>query len=186
MLELLRQRPDSPTWEQFVQIYQPLLYGWLRRSGLRHQDADDVVQEVMAVVARELPKFRHNQQCGAFRRWLRTILVNRLREFRRSSRSAIPSNGLLLEKLAGQLADSHCGLTRLFNLEHDMHVIHRTMERIEPEFRPQTWHAFRRLMLDNDDAETVARELGVSVDSLYMAKSRILKRLRQEIGAFLD
>jgi RNA polymerase sigma-70 factor (ECF subfamily) len=186
LLEQLGQRHDSPGWEAFVRLYQPLLYGWLRRSGLRHQDADDVVQEVLAVVARELPKFEHNQRCGAFRRWLRNILVNRLREFRRSSRNKVQGNSALLDQLAGQLADSHCGTTRLFDIEHDLHLIHRTLDRIKPEFRPKTWTAFRRLLLENADPETVARELGTTVDALYMAKSRVMKRLRQEVGTFLS
>jgi RNA polymerase sigma factor (sigma-70 family) len=126
-------------WQHFVRRYQRLLYGWLRRSGLPHPDADDVVQEVLAVVARKLPAFRHSRRCGAFRTWLRAILVNRLREFRRARRFAIAGNSPLLDQLADQLAESHCRLTQLLNREHDMHVIQTILELIEPEFRPQTW-----------------------------------------------
>ncbi len=186
LLEQMRLGSDGQTWEQFVRLYGPMLYGWLRRSGLHHQDADDLVQEVLAVVARELPNFRHNQQRGAFRRWLRNILVNRLRQFRRARRSAVPGNSDLLDHLAGQLTDSHCGLTRMFDLEHDMHIIHRTLDLIEPEFRPKTWLAFRRVMLENADPEQVAADSGISVESLYSIKSRIMKRLREVAGTFLD
>src|SRR5262249_34118402 len=86
LLERLRRQTDGESWEHFPHSSPPLLYAWLRRYSLREQDADDIVQEVLAVVARELPRFQHNHRRGAFRRWLRIILVNRLRQFRRNRR----------------------------------------------------------------------------------------------------
>src|ERR1700722_11422644 len=78
-LAQLRNSTDSNSWQKFTTLYSPLLFGWLRRHALQAQDAEDIVQEVLAVVVKELPQFQHNRQHGAFRCWLRTILANRLK-----------------------------------------------------------------------------------------------------------
>ena len=82
LLERLRDQPDSAAWTtRLVDLYTPLLRGWLSGRGLQACDVEDLVQDVLAVVVCELPHFRHNRRTGAFRRWLRTILVHRLRDF---------------------------------------------------------------------------------------------------------
>jgi RNA polymerase sigma-70 factor (ECF subfamily) len=167
----------------FLCTVHPLLRRWLRRYGVGQPDTDELVQEVLAVVARDLPKFRHNERRGAFRCWLRTILVHRLRNCRRSERQQPVAHGstLLLDRLADQLEDPRSNLSRLFDIEHDLYITHRALDAIQPEFKPHTWRAFRRLMLENAEPETVAAELGMSVPAVYTAKSRILNRLRQEM-----
>src|SRR5712671_2205965 len=84
LLNRLRTQPDAESWRRLVDLYTPLIQGWLRRHAVPAADADDLTQEVMSVVVRELPQFKHNQQRGAFRNWLRTITVNRLRVLWRS------------------------------------------------------------------------------------------------------
>src|SRR5437763_634975 len=81
LLERLRSRPDAAGWERLVELYRPLLLGWLKRYGVQAQDAEDLSQEVLAAVVRELPGFEYDRQRGSFRGWLRAILVNRLRGF---------------------------------------------------------------------------------------------------------
>jgi len=78
LLQRLREQPDGDAWRRLVFLYTPLLRQWLARHGLQSSDIDDLTQEVLTVVVRELPQFQHNQREGAFRRWLRTILVHRL------------------------------------------------------------------------------------------------------------
>src|SRR6266849_3626698 len=79
LLNRLRSTPDAESWRRLVDLYTPLIQGWLRRLAVPPSDADDLTQEVMTVLVRELPQFKHNQQRGAFRNWLRTVTVNRLR-----------------------------------------------------------------------------------------------------------
>src|SRR5439155_1712449 len=81
LLEHLRAHPDGPAWERLVDLYAPLLRAWLSRHGVQSSDADDLMQNVLAVVVRKLPEFEHNRRPGAFRAWLRGILVHRLRDF---------------------------------------------------------------------------------------------------------
>src|SRR5262245_20751060 len=93
LLQRLRERPDDASWRGLVELYTPLLADWLRRHRLQASDTDDLVQEVLAVVVRELPHFEHIRRAGAFSRWLRTILANRLRQFWRNRQAWPPATG---------------------------------------------------------------------------------------------
>jgi RNA polymerase sigma-70 factor (ECF subfamily) len=187
LLERLRLRPDKDAWQRLVTLYAPLLHGWLRPHGLQAADVDDLMQEVLAVVVRELPGFQHNQRTGAFRRWLRTVLVHRLRDFWRSTRARPLATGdSALVRWLDQLEDPDSGLSRLWDEQHDQHVVRRLLELIEPEVTPSTWEAFRRVALEGKDEETVAAELGLSVNAVFIAKSRVLSRLRREARGLVD
>ena len=187
LLNRLRLQPDAESWRRLVELYTPLIHGWLRRHGVTTTDADDLTQDVMAVVVRELPHFEHNQQRGAFRNWLRTITVNRLRMSWRSRQSRpIATGDSDFLKMLDALEDPHSGLARLWDQEHDQHVARRLMELVEPQFEPATWKAFRRVVLDGVKAAVAAAELGMSVNAVLLAKSRVLARLRQEMHGLTD
>lgn len=187
LLRAARDCGDDGAWQRVVNLYEPLLHGWLRRQGVQHADAEELVAETLIAVAQELPSFQHNGHTGAFRSWLRSILVNRLRTFRRSQRvrSISHADSELLHRLAGVLADPSSDLTRQWDRDHDHFIARRLLELVEPHFEPTTWRAFCRVALDGHGADVVATDLGISVDSVYAAKSRILKRLRQEAERFL-
>jgi RNA polymerase sigma-70 factor (ECF subfamily) len=187
LLERLQAQPDNESWQCLVGLYTPLLRGWLGRHGLQTSDVDDLVQEALAVVVRELPRFQHNGQAGAFRRWLRTILVHRLRDFWRARQTRPQATGGSdLAQVLEQLADPDSGLSRLWDQEHDQHVIHRLLEQIRGHFTESTWQAFRLTTLDGRDEEAVAAELGLSVHAVFVAKSRVLCRLRALARGLID
>ncbi len=186
LLNRLRQPGDDSAWKTLLDLYTPLLTSWLRRYSLQTSDVDDLVQEVLAVVVRELPRFEHNRQTGAFRSWLRNILVNRLREFWRDRRYRPTAGGSEVEALLEQLAKPDSDLSRLFDREHDQHVARRLLQLAEPQFTSGTWLAFRRHVLEGLPAEQVAAESGMSVNAVCIAKSRVLQRLRQESRELLD
>jgi RNA polymerase sigma-70 factor (ECF subfamily) len=180
LLERLRSEPDEARWRRLHDLYLPLIRHWLLRDSTLHDEVDDLVQDVLAVVVRELPQF-HRERVGSFRCWLRTITSNRLQAFRQARErrpKPLPpdSNGSILE----QLEDPHSTLSRQWDEEHDRYVVRRLMELIEPQFEPTTLQAFRRVVFDGAKATQVARELGISVNAVLIAKSRVLKRLRQE------
>ncbi len=142
---------------------------------------------MLAVLLRELPAFEHNGRAGAFRRWLRTILVHRLRGFWRARQQRPLAGGDSdLDRLLDQLEDPASGLSQLWDQEHDRHVMARLLDKIQPEFRPVTWQAFRRVVLDGQEEEAVADALGLSVNAVYIAKSRVLARLRREAQGLID
>jgi RNA polymerase sigma-70 factor (ECF subfamily) len=181
LLERLRDRTDAEAWQRLVDLYTPLLTSWLRRYSLQASDVDDLVQEVLAAVVRELPRFEHNRRTGAFRHWLRTILANRLREFWRARRAQpAAARGSDFADLLDQLEDPDSGISHLWDQEHDEHVVRRLLAMIEPQFAPSTWRAFCRVVLEGARPDTTAAELGVSVNAIFIAKSRVLQRLRHE------
>ena len=181
LLQRLRDRDDS-AWRRLVEMYTPLVRRWLARSVPHPTDVDELAQQVFAVIVEKFPDFEHSGRPGAFRAWLRGISVNRLRMFWR----ARPARGPDPEPILRQLEDPHSELTRLWDREHDEHVLRRAMELIEPEFKPATWRAFRRVALEEAEPEAVAADLGLTVNAVFIAKSRVLRRLREEIDGFVD
>jgi RNA polymerase sigma factor (sigma-70 family) len=187
LLDRLRLQPDAESWQRLVNLYTPLIHGWLRRHSVPTADADDLTQEVMSVVVRELPRFQHSQQRGAFRNWLRTITVNRLRVLWRSRQTRPVATGDSdFLKMLDELEDPGSNMGRLWDREHDQHVARRLLEIVEPHFEPATWQAFRRVVMDGLKAAVVAAELRMSVNSVLLAKSRVLNRLRQEMEGLTD
>jgi RNA polymerase sigma-70 factor (ECF subfamily) len=188
LLDRLRAAPDEESWRRLVDLYTPLVRGWLRRyAQLQAQDADDLVQEVLAVVVRRIPDFHREPRAGAFRRWLRTITVNCLRDFWRSRRHRPVATGdTEFQKMLDELADPESGLSRLWDQEHDQHVTQRLLEMIRPKFEPKTWRAFQRVALDGATPDETAAELGLSVNAVFIAKSRVLARLREEGQGLID
>ena len=178
---------DAEAWQRFVALYRPLLVRWSRRFDVQSDDAEDLAQEVMLVVMRELPRFQHNDRPGAFRNWLRTILVNRLRDFWRSRqyRPAATGQSNFQQELA-ELEEEHSGVSQIWNREHDEFVMKQLLETVESQFEPQTWQAFRRQVIDGVRADAVATELDVKLGVVYMAKSRVLSALRRESAGLVD
>jgi RNA polymerase sigma-70 factor (ECF subfamily) len=176
---------DHASWDRLVEVYAPLLRRWL--SGRApDQDLDDLIQDVLLVVVRRLPEFRRNPRAGAFRCWLRTIAVNCLRDHYRSQhkRPRATGDSNFLEML-NQLADDTSGLSQLWEQEHDRYVAEHLLKEIEPQFEPTTWRAFCRVAREGVPAPEVARELGITENAVYIAKSRVLSRLRQVANGIL-
>jgi len=188
LLERLRQpERDDAAWNRLVALYTPLIQGWLRRYAVESADADDLAQEVLSTVHREIPQFQHNRHAGAFRCWLRTITVNRIRAFWRTRRSQrLLTTDSHLEQELAQLEDPASGLSKVWDQQHDQHVLRRLLELVEPEFSPAIWLAFQRLALDGLEAARVAAELGTTTNAVLLAKSRVLRRLRQEARGLVD
>lgn len=187
LLGRVQADPQSPDWPRLVELYEPLVRGCLRRHEVLAQDADDLVQEVMAVVVRRLPEFQHNQRVGAFRTWLRTITVNVLRDHWRSGRRRPAATGASdFQQLLAQLEDPDSGMSRLWDQEHDRHVTHHLLERLKGEFEPKTWQAFSLVALEQVPPAQAAEKLGLTVNAVFIAKSRVLARLRQEAEGLID
>lgn len=187
LLERLKAEPDDASYSRLVALYRPWIVGWARRHGLPDSDAEDLAQEILLVVIRELPFFEHNSRRGAFRAWLRTITVHRLQDFVRSRRyrPAPGGDSGFLDRL-NQLEDPASALSRQWDRDHDAHVVQRLLALIQPDFEESTWQAFRGVMFDGDKPAQVAARLGISVNAVLLAKSRILARLRQEARGLVE
>jgi RNA polymerase sigma-70 factor (ECF subfamily) len=185
LLERLRLQPDEQAWRRLVELYTPWIRGWLHRELPRPDDVEDLVQDVMAVLVRELPSFRHDSRRGAFRRWLRHVILNRLRTYWRKQQPQ-GRGGVELDAVLGQLEDPESNLSRLWDQEHNEHVVRRLLELIEPDFEPATWRAFRQVTLEGKTTAEAAAELGMSPTAVRIAKSRVLRRFRQEITGLIE
>lgn len=186
LLDRARGDVTDEAWQRMVEVYSALLRSWLARFDIAVIDADDLVQEVLLTVSRELPKFEHSGRAGAFRSWLRTILVHRLRDFWRSMKYRPAVNGgSSWQQQLEQLADESSSASREWNLEHDRFVMARLLESVKPRFEPKTWEAFHRQMFDGQRADVVAAELEMPLNSVYVARSRILSTLRREAAGLI-
>lgn len=178
LLKRVCNRSDQLAWERLTRIYSPFLQAWLRSAGLQAADSDDLTQRVLEIVFRRVHEFRPSGRSGSFRAWLRGIVLNLLREHRRRRP--------IMEACLEHIADSEAQLERQWERDHDAHLLRSILCLIEPEFAPTTWQAFRRQVLEEAPAATVAAELGISVNAVLIAKSRVLARLRSEARDLVD
>jgi RNA polymerase sigma-70 factor (ECF subfamily) len=180
LLERLRRPEDQVAWERFVQLYTPLLCHWAHRLGLREADIADLVQDVFAVLVEKLPQFRYDPH-GRFRAWLWTIVANKCRaRQRRPVAWHQASERELAELPAGD------DVAALSEAEYRRHLMHRALQLMQQDFQPATWMAFWECVVAGRAASDVAAELNLSLDAIYTAKSRVLRRLREQLDGLLD
>lgn len=165
------EQPAPGIWEQFVDRYSPLLHYWARRLGLQIQDAADLVQDVFMLLVQKLPRFDY-QPGRSFRGWMRAILMNRWRD-QRQRVAAIPLDSI--ELAAPPDAET------LEEREFRYYVVGRALRLMEADFDPTTCQACWETVVCSRSGADVAAELGLSVDAVYMAKSRVLNRLREDL-----
>ena len=177
---------DATAWDRLVVLYAPLIDYWCRKLYLPEQDTADVLQEVFQAVAAKITLFRKEQPSDTFRGWLRIITQNKVHDhFRRQGREPQAAGGteanmrfMQVEALEAVAApDELKGEERAYQ-----QLIHRALELIRGEFTPRTWQAFWRVAVDGQRAVDVAEELEMRPGAIRVAKSRVLQRLRQELG----
>ena len=178
---------SEQAWHRLNEIYSPLIQNWLKRQSVLGAESDDLTQDVLLVLMRKLPSFQHNGNPGAFRKWLRLVVVNCARDFWKTKRirPQAPGDTTFLVQL-NQLADDGSEMTGKWNLEHDLTVMERLLEQVQPLVKPSTWSAFEQTALAGRNPDEVAAELGISVASVYTSKSRVLTKLRKFAGELLD
>jgi RNA polymerase sigma-70 factor, ECF subfamily len=139
---------------------------------------------VFVVVIREIPRFQRQRE-GSFRAWLRQVTVNKVRTHRRRRNRRLTVGVDATDGFLNSLADPNGELAREWDLDHDRHVFEKLLAVVQPDFSSTTWDAFSRFAVDGLPAARVAEEMGLSVNAVLQAKSRILKRLREEAGDLL-
>jgi RNA polymerase sigma-70 factor (ECF subfamily) len=177
---------DPQAWQRLVALYRPLVLSWCGRAGVNATDAEDVAQEVFTAAAGALERFHRDRPGDTFRGWLRAIARNQISLLFRRSRgapqaeggsSALQSFQEMIDPLPGPGDDDPAELGRLYQ---------RAVALVRGEFEERTWRAFELAVLEDRAPADVARELGMTVNNVRQAKSRVLRRLREEIGDLLD
>ena len=183
LLERIKGK-DSQAWQRLLDLYRPLILHWCARWQVRGADADDVTQEVLQAVAQSIR--RTYQRKRKFRDWLAGITRNKLRDlFRRRKRQPEAQGGSSVyqwfqEVPEPELADDEADAAAISG------VYHRALDLIRSEFEERTWRIFWRVTVDGEPSGSVAAELGISPAAVRKAKSRVLHRLREEVGDLIE
>jgi RNA polymerase sigma-70 factor (ECF subfamily) len=186
LLERLAAASTDADWQRLDDLYRPLLRAWTVRAGVPASDANDLMQEVLLVVLARIGEFERLRE-GSFRAWLRTILKNKVTDyFRGQNRQPTATGDRDFLRRLDELESPESALSKLFDREHDEHVLKVLLRRVEGDFAPATWQAFRRHVLEGEPAAQVAEVLDLTLNCVLRAKSRVLKRLRQESAGLVD
>jgi RNA polymerase sigma-70 factor (ECF subfamily) len=180
LLDRVRRLGAEDAWEQFVDLYTPVLYAWSRRLGLDTEDAADLVQDIFLLLVEKLPEFVYDRR-HSFRAWLKTLLVNKWRD--RVRRQAAGPHTVSVDQL-DQMPDE--SLDSFGELEYRQVLVARALRLMQTDFQPTTWKACWELAVAGRPAEEIARELGITPNAVYVAKSKVIRRLRQELQGLLD
>lgn len=180
LLLRLKRPGDDRAWLRFVELYTPLLFFWARQNGLHSPDDADFVQDVFVTLVEKLPSFEYDRG-KSFRGWLHTLVLNKWRDrCRRSALACVSQDGGFAEPITPDGADIFC------QEEHHRYLAARALAIMQAEFPEKTWKACWEFVVRDRPAHEVAAELGIAESSVYVAKCRVLRRLRQELEGMLD
>jgi RNA polymerase sigma factor (sigma-70 family) len=182
LMEMLRQYPwNADAWDRFVQRYRPKIYGWCRAWGLQEADADDVAQDVIAKLTKKMTSFRYDES-RCFRAWLKTITQRTLSDLVASRTRALGSHSIPILKNIEARADLEKRIDEIFDRE----LLDLAILRVRKRVAPATWDAFRLTSFEAYSGAEASRLLGMPVASVFVARHRVQKILREEIGKLED
>ena len=185
LLARVRDERDDAAWTEFVEIYQPLVYRLVRRSGLQDADAREIAQEVLMAVAGAIDRWQPSVGKGSFRAWLfriaRNLMINFLVKQRRQPRGSGDTD---MQRLLEERTVTSPEESRLFEEEYRRQVFRWAAARIRTQFKDSTWQAFWRTCVDGQSVKQAGSELKMSAGAVYVARSRVMARLKVEIQKF--
>ncbi len=186
LLVRLRDARDNEAWAQFVEVYAPLIYGFARKQGLQDADAADLTQDSLRVVSEAIKKLEYDPRRGTFRSWLFTVVRNQL--FRLRARQARPGKGSGDSAAQEQLQQvpSADNDSALWDEEYRRRQLVWAAERVRPQVQETTWQAFWRTAVQGESGQEVAAALGMTVAAVYLAKSRVMVRLKEQVRLLQD
>lgn len=182
LLLRVRDARDSEAWSQFVEVYAPLVYGYARKHGLQDADAADLVQDVLRAVSSAIKKLNYDSKLGTFRGWLFTVARTKLSDLIAKRQSPGRGTG---ESDVQQLLLNHPATDEReqedWNLDYERRLFAWAAERVRSEIQDSTWQAFWQTTVEGRSGKDVADALGMTVAAVYLAKSRVMARLKEQI-----
>jgi RNA polymerase sigma-70 factor (ECF subfamily) len=176
---------EGAAWQRLEALFGPIVQGWCVRAGLQTQDAADVTQEVFQSVMLSIARFRKEQPGDSFRGWLWTVTQNKLRDhWRRQHDQPVGVGGTSIQQQFHNLP-AESSQTPPSIVEEEEGLLQRALELIQTDFEPRTWQAFWRVVVEDKSVADTAASLGMSTGAVHVAKSRVLRRLREEFGDLL-
>jgi RNA polymerase sigma factor (sigma-70 family) len=178
----LRNLDDEAAWKEFVEIYEPLVYRLARRKGLQEADARDLCQDVFRAVATAIERWDPDPAKGKFRSWLFRIARNLVVNFlSRQARLVRGSGQTSVQELLEAQPAADTAAQAEFAAEFRQRAFRWAVQRVKNEFSESTWQAFWRTGVQNEPVAAVAAELALSPGAVYIARSRVLARLRERV-----
>ena len=181
LLRRLKSPQADMAWQRFVDLYAPLIFYWGRQRGLGPSDAADLLQDVLGDLVVKLRDFEYDAS-QRFRGWLRIIVVNRANNMRRRNELA-PQTGQYTNLLLAIDGDQD---DLLAEAQYRCHIAKQTLMLMQADFKDSTWQAGWMQIVEQLPAADVAKELGISLNAVYLAKSRVLARLRHELQGLVE
>jgi RNA polymerase sigma factor (sigma-70 family) len=182
LLVRLRDARDHDAWRQFVEVYGPLIYGYARKQGLQDADAADLMQETLGVVAGAIKQLQYDPARGSFRGWLFTVVRNRLFTFQtRQVRAARGTGDTSAQHRLEEVPGGETDPAALWDEEYERRRFAWAAERVRGQVQPATWQAFWQTAVEGRSGQETATALGMNVAAVYLAKSRVMARLKEEI-----
>ena len=177
---------DVEAWNEFVEIYRPIVYRVARKKGLQDADAQELVQDVLLAVSRAIERWDNDPVKGRFRDWLYRIAQNLTVNYltRPKHRPIGSGDSSVAELLEAAPSGTNANDSALIELEYRRELFLRAADVVRPAVKERTWSAFWRSSVDGVSPESVAKELGMTVGSVYIARSRVMARIRDEVSAF--
>ncbi len=180
LLLKIRDRADDAAWGEFVELYTPLIYGFAQRQGLQHADASDITQDTLKSVAGAIERFEYDPERGTFRSWLYTIARNKIRDhIRRSAKNPRGSGSTAVHRMVEESPDP--AAEEDWDLDYKRQMFRWAAEKTQHEFTEGVWQAFWKTAVDEQPAADVAASLDMSPGAVYIARHRVIKRLREKI-----
>jgi RNA polymerase sigma-70 factor (ECF subfamily) len=182
LLIQIRDGANHGAWREFVDLYGPVVYGFARKRGLQDADAADLMQDVMRSVSSAIGRLDYNRQQGTFRGWLFTITRNKVFNFLSARRIRPQGTG---DSATNQMLNSHPDEdddgADTWEVEYQRRLAALAMDRVKGEFQENTWRAFWLTAVEGQPVADVSRQVGMSAGAIYVAKSRVLARLKTEV-----
>jgi RNA polymerase sigma factor (sigma-70 family) len=181
LLVQLRDGTNHGAWQEFMKMYGPVVYGFARKRGLQDADAADLMQDVLRSVSTAIGRLDYDRSQGTFRGWLFTITRNRVFNFLSARRLRPQGSG---DTSMNRMLDSHAAVSDgadVWELEYQRRLASLAMDRVKKEFQETTWQAFWLTAVEGNSAADVSKQIGMSTGAIYVAKSRVLARLKEEV-----
>jgi RNA polymerase sigma-70 factor (ECF subfamily) len=182
LLARLRDPQDRAAWQQFVELYGSLVYGFVRQRGLQDADAADLTQEVFLAVAQAAGRWQYDPRQGTFRGWLHGITRNKLAKFLQRRHSVpLGSGDSNAQQRLNEEPSPQTDPEAEWEQEYQQQLFRLAADQVRDHFAPTTWQAFWQTAVEGQAAAAVATKLGLSVGAVYVARSRVLARLTETI-----
>jgi len=185
------RRQDPEAWERLTYLYFPLIYDWCRRKGLAPEDSRDVSQNVFMSIAKCTMRFQHEEGANSFRGWLWGVTNNHVKYYLRQQAGQPQATGgsSALRRLAdiGKVAEAiDDAAEQVDGRNSERGVLKRAVKLMQKDFEEPTWQAFWSTAVEGRPAADVAADLKISTNAVYLAKSRVLRRLREEFEGLIE